>query len=361
MHRITLLHLSLIPQVGPAVINRIVSAVGLEGLPQLYSWPLVDIEKRLSCTSATAKLIYDGLADKKALDHELRLLEQHQINWATVFDGAYPALLKSIYLPPAILYWHGCLDIVERSVAVIGSRAATGYGKRIIEILVPPLIEHHWTIVSGGAIGADTMAHEVALQTQGKTVAVIGAGLLRPYPSSNKKLFDRIVATGGAVVSPFSLTMVALPGNFPARNRIISGLSQATVVVQAAEQSGALITALYALEQGRDVCAIPGPIDDSLSVGCHKLIKEGAHLVQNADDILAVLGCPLQKGILPKITDMVIQKELHPLANLCREPQSFDDLLGLSGLSFGSLQEQLLELQLAGQLEQDFAGRWCAR
>lgn len=360
MYQTTLLHLSLIPQVGPALIEKIVARIGLAALDDLYAWSAMDIEKQLHCTQGTAKSLYDGLADKKLLEQELLLLQKRPVHWITSYDDSYPTALKNTHLPPPILYWQGSLGSLERSIAIVGSRAATSYGKRVIEKLVPPLVEQGWTIVSGGAIGADTMAHETTLQAGGKTIAVIGAGLLKPYPASNKKLFERIVAAGGAVMSPFPLTMLALPGNFPARNRVISGLSQATVVIQAAEQSGALITALYALEQGRDVCAVPGPIDDALSVGCHKLLKEGAHLVQNADDILAILGCPLQKKPALSVA-YVPQKEAHPLAQLCKDPQSFDDLLGLTGLSFVELQAQLLDLQLVGQIEQDFAGRWYLR
>ncbi len=202
---------------------------------------------------------------------------------------------------------------------------------------------------------------------------MLGSGLLQPYPAANKRLFDEIVTSGGAVISSFALDQAPLAGNFPARNRIISGLSKACLVIQAAEKSGALITSRYALEQGREVCAVPGPITDPLSYGPHQLISSGALLVKQAADITQALGyeSTTQKNNLltssPKQISF-IQKPLafqqlsmpEKLLALCAQLQSFDELLMQLNCTETDLQTILFELQLEGKLEQDFMGRWQA-
>jgi Predicted Rossmann fold nucleotide-binding protein involved in DNA uptake len=149
------------------------------------------------------------------------------------------------------------------------------------------MVENGWVIVSGGAIGADSMAHAKTVACGGRTMAIIGSGLLNPYPSSNEKLFNDILASGGLILSPFGMQTVARPGNFPARNRVIAGLSLGCVVVQAAKKSGASITAQLALDNGREVFAVPGLFHDELSIGCHALIQQGAKIISDAYDILA--------------------------------------------------------------------------
>ena len=226
------------------------------------------------------------------LDEELALLEKHSITLLTPFDNNFPEDLKQIHHPPMVLYCKGApIEPAAKRLAIVGSRKANDYAKQVIQSLVPSLVEHGWAIVSGGAEGADTMAHQAVLDAGGNTIAVLGAGLLTPpFPASNKQLFERMVAHGGTLVSPFSLRTPADRTTFPQRNRIISGLSLGSVVVQAAQRSGALITARFALEQGRQVFAVPGLVNDDLSYGSHHLIKQGAKLVSTVSDIFEEFG-----------------------------------------------------------------------
>lgn len=370
MNRI-ILHLSLITGVGPAVILKIVRVLPYERFEELYQWSVQHFVYRAGISEQAAKLIVQGLLDDVVLEKELRLIEQYGINVITLDEREYPALLRVTYLPPIVLYWQGrSFDILDRAVAMIGSRKATTYGQRAIESFVPNLVAAGWSLVSGGALGADTMVHKASLRAGGKTIAVIGSGLLCPYPRSNIKLFEAIIERGGMVMSPFPLTMEALPGNFPARNRIISGLSSATVVIQAAAKSGALITALFALEQGRDVCALPGPFDDPLSEGCHALLQEGAQVVTSAETILKILGSEIyktvrtQEHIFEQVDsereplERIVKQVKDPVVEACKIPQTFDDLCLLLGYDELQLQERLVTLQLEKVIDQDIMGRW---
>jgi len=280
---IVLLHISLIEGVGPISVKKI-----LQHMPQnfdllnVYSFKKTDFMRVFGLPENIAQKLVYGLKDTSTLEKEVSLITKHNITFVTLFHKEYPQLLKDIYAPPPVLYIKGQniqkLLAHQKKIAFVGSRKAHRYGEQAIETIIPPMMQNNWMIVSGGAIGADSMAHRETVKAGGKTVAIIGSGLLNPYPSSNKRLFDKIIDTGGALVSPFRLETVARPGNFPARNRVIAGLSLGCVVIQAAKKSGASITAQFALEQGREVFAVPGPIGDELSLGCHNLIQQGAKL-----------------------------------------------------------------------------------
>lgn len=374
-----LLHLSLIPQVGPVAVAKILQVLPYERLNLLYRWSLQDFMYKAGLSESLAHAIVQGLFDTKILEDEVALIAQHAIRWVTIAEEEYPLFLKNTHAPPTVLYWRGAdLSILDRSIALIGSRKANLYGERTINRLVSQIVAHNWCLTSGGALGADTFVHKAALHYKGKTCAIIGSGLLVPYPASNAKLFDAIVEQGGIVMSPFPLAMQALPGNFPARNRIISGLSIATVVVQAAAKSGALITATYALEQGREVGAVPGHIDDPLSVGCHALLKEGAFLVTSVEDIFSACGIEDTHAENNHVVSNAHEKHQNnehivygqakqkneksddPVYVACQTPQLFDDLCILLGYDEMRLQERLVMLQLEGLLEQDSMGRWYA-
>jgi DNA processing protein len=282
------------------------------------------------------------------------------------FDVDYPERLAHIHLPPAVLYVRGDTGVLaRRSGAIVGSRNANDYAQRVLRTLIPPLVGAGLVVVSGGARGVDGMAHAITSASGGQTVVVLGSGLARPYPAEHRALFDEVLATGGAVVSPFPMMMQAERGNFPARNRIIAGLSEGVIVVQAARKSGALITAQYALEQGRFVGAVPGSIDDPLSEGCHALLKEGAVVIAGVEDVCAEFGLvPTAVDLEPEkkstVSDVVQEPRslVHPLLALLDEPQSFDYLFTRAQLSYGDLQEQLFTLQLEGYIDQDPVGRW---
>ncbi len=371
MNSLVLLHLSLIDGVGPGVIKAIQTIHGSRSLELLYDVSAAQLAYEYGLSPAMAQKIVTGLSDTDLVNQEVTLIQKHRINWMSWDNPAYPALLKQIHLPPVIIYWRGTLPTTTSAVAFVGSREANRYGQKVISSLVPELVQKGWAIISGGALGADTMAHQTALDNKGVTVAVLGSGLLKPYPASNSRLFDAIVAGGGAIVSSFSLETSAHPGHFPARNRIISGLSRGCVVVQAAAKSGALITAQFAVEQGRDVFAVPGAIDDPLSAGCHGLLTQGAKLITCADDILTEYGQTVPQTKVKKdnstVDDQqveVVQAPITPgtmadtIVAACKFPCSTDDLLTQTGLSIQELMALLFDLQLSGYLVQNFAGLW---
>jgi DNA processing protein len=231
------------------------------------------------------------------LKKELDLAEKLKVKIITIHDKEYPGNLKSIYDPPLCLYVKGeLLESDMLSLAVVGSRRASFYGLSCAEKFSYALANLGVTIVSGLARGVDTQTHKGALKARGRTIAVLGSGLNCIYPCENKKLAEEI-ALSAAVISEFPLNAKPLAQNFPRRNRVISGLSQGVIVVEAAKNSGALITADFALEQGRDVFAIPGKVDSATSFGTNQLIKQGAKLVDSIEDIIEELKPKLNECI----------------------------------------------------------------
>lgn len=240
------------------------------------------------------KLIENFKLARKDLDpgKYLLRLQKNGIKVMTIFDSNYPVLLSEIHDPPLVIYFKGEMndEILKKCFGVVGTRKPTGYGRVVTEKLTRELIEAGLTIVSGLARGIDTIAHTVAIEARGKTLAVLGGGLFEIFPSENLGLAEKIAAGFGAVLTEFPPSYPHLAGNFPARNRIISGLSKGVLVTEAAQDSGSLITARLALEQNREVFAVPGPITSSMSDGTSSLLKEGAKLVSCAQDILDELG-----------------------------------------------------------------------
>lgn len=207
----------------------------------------------------------------------------------TLADASYPNLLREIADPPATLFARGDPATDATHVAIVGSRRCSSYGRRLSAELAGGIARLGGVIVSGGALGIDTAAHEGALEAEGRTVVVLGCGTNRNYPAENRDLFRR-AAENGAIVTEFPPDTPPLPPHFPRRNRIISGLAAAVVVVEAADRSGSLITANHALDQGRAVLAVPGPVTSAQSTGCHRLLQEGARLVYRVDDIVEELS-----------------------------------------------------------------------
>ncbi len=223
---------------------------------------------------------------KTDLDNELKLVKRHNLRIITRDDADYPENLKDIIDPPIVLYVKGKLKPQDKnSVAIVGSRLASFYGLSCAEKFSGELTDHGFTVVSGMARGIDTASHRGALKQRGRTIAVIGSGFNQIYPPENKELSEEI-SGHGAVISEFPVDTLPLPQNFPRRNRVISGLSLGVLVVEAAGNSGALITADFALEQGREVFALPGKVDSFTSSGTNGLIKQGAKLVSCVDDII---------------------------------------------------------------------------
>lgn len=367
-----ILHISLIEGLGPVTVQHIISQLSEStSAMDCYLLSERDWHRLFGLTLAIAHKIAVGLQDNYLLEQELALIQENAISWVSILDEHYPPLLKTIYAPPSILYWQGVYPGHDRAIALVGSRAATPYGAHAAQWLIPELVFSQCAIISGGALGIDSICHKAALDADGKTVAVLGSGLLKV--DQNKKLFNEIIARGGSLVSSFPLTMHAAPGNFPARNRIISGLSHGTVVVQAAKKSGALITADYALEQGREVFAVPGPIEDQLSMGCHMLIQQGAKLVMAASDILTEFGwmqtmpqydAAAQLSVV-SLSSLKKQKLAYPpesvqakAISMCYRPISMDDLSTQLDMNLFATQTLLFDMQMEGLVEQDFTGLW---
>lgn len=228
------------------------------------------------------------------VDKELGLVERHEVALVPRGHPDYPATLATIPTPPTLLYLRGGFQSSDRNaVAVVGSRHCTAYGKRVAERLGADLARAGFTVVSGLARGIDGAAHRGALEAGGRTIAVLAGGLARIYPPEHADLAEQVRARG-ALVSEAAMAMEPMAGMFPARNRIISGLARAVVVVEANDRSGALITATHAAEQGREVFAVPGPVDSPASAGTLKLLRQGAKLVRHAADVLEDLN-----GIAP--------------------------------------------------------------
>ncbi len=288
-------------------------------------------------------------------DRLLENLEKEKIKVLTIADADYPKLLKQIYDPPFIIYYRGDLGAFNGfTLAVVGARKYTPYGQQVTEKLIRELALNHLTIVSGLAIGVDTLAHVAALEAGGKTIAVLGSGLDRQniYPSQNRYLADKIQASHGLVLSEYPLGTMPLKHHFPQRNRIISGLSLATLVIEAGEKSGALITAAHALEQNRDIFAIPGGIYSPYSAGTNSLIKLGAKLVANAKDIIESLNLAdaasyiENKKIIPESAE-----EKLILAELNYEPLHVDELKRLTKLDTSVINSTLTIMEMKGMIK----------
>ena len=281
-------------------------------------------------------------------------------------DERFPGLLRQISNPPLLLYVDGNPDLLHLpSLAIVGSRNPTKGGERNAYEFAHHLATLGFTIVSGLAQGIDTAAHRGALAAGGTTIAFLGHGIDRIYPASNKKLAEEIAASG-ALVSEFPLGTHPGKENFPQRNRLISGLSLGTLVVEAARRSGSLITARLAAEQGREVFALPGSIHNALARGCHELIRQGAKLVENADDIVTELA-PLAGHILQNTMESTSkQSSVHALDNeyvelrkhIGHDPISTDELAENSGLTIDQVSSMLLILELRGEIEALSGGRY---
>ena len=296
-----------------------------------------------------------------------------------VADSSYPQSLRHIHAPPARLFAAGRAAAWNAPcVAIVGSRRATGYGRGVARELASQLAARGLCVVSGLARGVDTAAHEGALDVGGLTVAVLGCGLDVVYPPENDGLLRRIAESGGAVISDFPMGTPPGKATFPQRNRIISGLSLGVILIEAPSRSGALITARHAVEQSREVFAVPGNVTSRLSDGCHALIKDGAVLVRSVEDVLEELkyhlpeealvspaaaadpntdgrnvgGSPSADGREPTGSLKIGDGERHLLALIGSEPAHLDELARSSCMPAGQLLDALLRLELAGLVNQ---------
>jgi DNA processing protein len=305
-----------------------------------------------------------GWREQVDLDAELARIEPGGVRVVTRDDDDYPKNLREIYDPPLVLYVKGTLsDRDALAIAIVGSRRTTLYGQEMARKLAYQLARVGVTVVSGLARGIDTAAHKGALQAKGRTVAVIGCGIDIVYPAENKKLADEIVEKGGAVVTEFPFGVKPDRQNFPMRNRIISGWSLGVVVVEANLKSGALITAKQAGEQGREVFAVPGRADSILSRGANKLIKDGAKLTEDAEDVLSEFEYLLPRraeksgaqpteggGIKPALKLSDTEEKL--MAFIGDEEVAIDDIIRGSGLTSAAVSATLLGLEMKRLVKQ---------
>jgi len=300
-----LLALHLVPGIGPrltaALLERFtaVPAIAEASVAELTAIPYLGEKTALQLQASLRS---------NDVDEELELLQRHEVALVRLGSAAYPATLATIAMPPQFLYVRGQLAPNDaQAVAVVGSRSCTSYGRRVAERLGQDLVRAGFTVVSGLARGIDGAAHRGALDAKGKTIAVLAGGLSKIYPPEHAGLADEIVASGGALLSEVPMRMEPMAGMFPARNRIISGLSRGVVLVEAAEKSGALITASHGAEQGREVFAIPGPVDSAASAGTLGLLRKGAKMVRHARDVIDDLN-----GIAPLIEQPSLFDEPTP-------------------------------------------------
>ncbi len=355
------LRLSRIPGLNAAAVSALREGFG--SLTQAAGATAAQLDRVLGPDSQLAAAIVTA-ADADLTDPEREWLGQAGNTLIALFDADYPPLLREIADPPAFLYVSGDPALLSfPQLAVVGSRNPTPVGRETARAFARTLAAAGLTITSGLALGIDGAAHEGALEAGGTTIAVAGTGLNRVYPPAHHALAHRI-AEHGALVSEFPLGTPPRRENFPRRNRIIAGLSLGTLVVEAAVRSGSLITARLAGEQGREVFAIPGSIHSPLSRGCHALIRQGAKLVETADDILVELG-PMAGGLRAALDDEAASsgsgaqpEEREFLDQLGADPVDVDTVVERTGLTPEAISSMLLEMELRGLVECCADGRY---
>ncbi len=330
-----------------------IGSVALEKLLKVFNKPedIFKANKQDLINTVGEKLAESIISfEPKCLKNDLSLAKRTGIRIITILDQDYPQILKEIPGPPIVLYVLGSITKEDDlAIGIVGSRHASFYGLSSTEKFAYELSVRKVTIVSGLARGIDTCAHKAALKAGGRTIAVIGSGLSNIYPEENKDLVEKI-ALNGAVVSEFPMETAPLPQNFPRRNRIISGLSKGILVTEAARNSGALITADFALEQGREVFALPGRIDANNSLGTNKLLKQGAKLVTCCEDILEefnLFSIDTRKQNIPDSVEKTAGNNNEGLLYNCIDKQviGIDDLIEKTSLPSSQVLSLILKLQ----------------
>ena len=343
--------LNMVPHLGPVRLRRLLDT--FESPERVLTAKRDDLK---SVEGLSTPLIESLISWESAVDlsQELRWVQESGANIMTLDDPEYPRLLREIHDPPAVLYvWGQLIDKDHQAIGVVGSRRTSHYGVECAKKLSYQIAYAGLTVVSGLALGIDTAAHQGALAAKGRTVAVLGAGLRHLYPAENRALAELIVSSG-AVVTEFPMDTTPDRQTFPIRNRIISGWGFGLLVVEAGLNSGALISATQAAEQGRNLYAVPGPINRPTSQGTNRLIQQGAKLVTNVDDIIEDL-----QTLLPKIPDLVpsqppqLEGDLLLIYNaIGAEETSIDDIIRQSQLAAGPVTAALLQLEMRRLVKQ---------
>ncbi|MFN7140527.1 MAG: DNA-processing protein DprA [Limisphaerales bacterium] len=355
--REALVALNMIEGVGPVRVRQLLEFFG--DAPSILKASRQQLLQVRGIGEDVAGSIRDWEKDVD-LAGELKRISQFNCNIVIQSDENYPELLKQIYDPPIVLYVKGKLLPQDKNgVALVGSRMTTPYGMETARKLAYQLAYIGVTVVSGGARGIDTAAHQGALSAKGRTIAVIGNGINIIYPTENKELFDRI-AENGVVMTQFPFNRKGDKQTFPIRNRIVAGMTLGTVVVEANLTSGSLITANMAVENGRQIFAVPGRIDSPRSKGCHELIKRGAKLCEGAEDILSEFeylfpqtnrpATPAETGVLPAIALSENEQKVYEV--LSKQETAIDEIIQKCGLPVSAVSVALLSLEMKRLVKQ---------
>lgn len=347
--------LNLLPDIGPVLSRRLLSAFGSPD--NIFRMSLKEL-RQIQGVGENRALRIAKFNGWERVKKEIDLAAKNDINIVTPADKAYPEGLKRIHNAPLVLYIKGKMEKSDKyAVAMVGSRNSTIYGRQVAEQMGLKIASSGLTVVSGLARGIDTASHIAALKAGGRTIAVMGSGLDVPYPATNRGLINKI-ASSGCVISEFPFGTQPLRENFPRRNRIISALSMGVVVVEATLDSGSLITVMYALEQGKDVFAVPGNITSRNSRGTNDLIKNGAKLVESADEVINELRPQLKGALMEDV--LAAENEPAELTDdersvfrcLNVEPKHIDTIIREKKINTGKALSILLSLELKGVISQ---------
>jgi DNA processing protein len=354
--REALVALNMIEHVGPVRVRQLLEHFGEASAILSASRQQLQHVRGIGAETAEAIASWEKTVD---LAGELKRISEFGCHILISSDEDYPELLRQIYDPPVVLYVKGRLSAKDKNaVAMVGSRMTTHYGIEVARKLAYQLAYVGVTVVSGGARGIDTAAHQGALSAKGRTVAVLGTGINRVFPAENGELFQRI-ADNGALITQFPFNRNADKQSFPIRNRIVAGMTLGTVVVEANLTSGALITANMAVEQGRQVFAVPGRIDSPRSKGCHELIKKGAKLCEGAEDILSEFeylfpasNRPPGAGETGQLPALNLSDNEQKVYDAITEESSIDEIIRHSGLPSSAVSVALLGLEMKRLIRQ---------
>jgi len=342
-----------IPGVGPRKSLDLINSFG--SLDNIFSAKYNDLTRIPGIKDRTARSILKD-PDEDLISGQVKLIDKFNVTLVTLWDDTYPEQLKQIYDPPIALFCRGNLELLNTdSVGMVGTRTPTNYGREISMNFSRDLAQHGLTITSGAAKGVDSSAHKACLKAGGNTIAVLGNGVDRVYPAENRELL-KAISDKGLLISEFLMGSKPDAQNFPRRNRIISGLSLGTIVIEAAERSGSLITAYFALDQNREVFSVPGPVNSRQSYGTNLLIKQGAKLVASVEDILEELGGNFKMGSSKGQQELIIATDPAEAAILEQIPDGgqihIDDLASLAGQTTFALLGMLLQLEMKGLIQQ---------
>ncbi|MCX6785405.1 MAG: DNA-processing protein DprA [Candidatus Komeilibacteria bacterium] len=343
-----LVSLNWLNSIGPATLKKLIKK--LNSPEAVFKASFFDLRK----AGLEEKIIHNFIAERQKIDPDkiIAYLAKENIQVITLTDKNYPMLLKEIYAPPLALYYRGNAKLFnwQLNLAVVGSRKISTYSQMVMPKLLNPVITRGVNIISGCALGVDTLAHQLALANNGQTIAVIGSGLNWNcfYPQSNVNLAQEIIAKGGLIISEYPPHLKAQTFHFPLRNRIIAGLANAVLIMEAAQKSGALLTAAYALEQNREVLAVPQNINALNAAGVDNLIKNGAKVITSSNDILEIFGLePGQMEIELKLPNLSAE-EIMIYKLLSSEPQHIDKIAENATLDTAIINASLMQLELKG-------------